>query len=262
MLGQTCRRKRFTPPMYIGEELNRYDQSEEAIIDAFRLISENGTGTLLDYGSGSGVWSLYGSNIFDQVFGIDINDVSLERARSLMEVNKVDNVKFLNLKDLENYDLPALDSVVSVMVIELARSSEVINMFRFIATHLKPGGQFLCVTRRPIGFLRTLLFMERFRWEGFRRGGRRTLASFRSAVEAIIYSKIKSIPRARFYHVPSAIIGLAEHFGLSLRASPRQLASSPTFKQLDLHCSGLWFFNIRTTDWYVFEKCEDDAIHK
>ena len=75
--------------------------------------------------------------------------------------------------------------------------------------------------------------MERFPWEGFWRGSRQTLASFCSAVEAIINSKIKSIPRARFYHVPSAIIRLAEHFGLSLKASPRRLASSPTFKKLD-----------------------------
>lgn len=247
------------PLAFIGEELNEYDQSQEAIIEAFRLISENGSGTLLDYGSGPGVWSLFGSQIFDQVFGVDIKEASLDEARSLAKANGIDNVTFTNLKDLDTVHLPPLDSMVSIMVIELARSFQVIDMFRFAATNLKPGGRFLCVSRRPIGFLRTLIFLERFRWDGVLRGSRRTLALLRSAVEAIILPKIKPIPQARFYHVPKAIIGLAAHFGLRLVASPKQLANSPTFKRLDWHCSTMWFFNLRTTDWYVFEKVGEEA---
>lgn len=242
------------PPIDIGELHREFDQSRDAIFEAFRLISENGKGALLDYGSGRGVWCLYGSQVFDQVFGVDISDAVIERARSLAKANEIDNVTFLNLKDLDTVDLPPLNSMISIGVIELARSSEVIDMFRFAATHLKPGGRFLCVSRRPIGFLRPVIFLERFRWEGVLRGARRTLALLRSAVEAIISPEIKPIPRARHYHIPKAIIGLAEHFGLRLKAGPEQLAERPTFERLDWLCSGGGLFNLRQTDWYLFEK--------
>jgi len=250
------------PPIDIGELHKEFDQSCDAIFEAFRLISESGTGALLDYGSGPGVWCLYGSLVFDQVIGVDINDAVLDRARSLAKTNQIDNATFINLKDLDGVDLPPLDSMISVGVIELARSSEIIDMFRFAATHLKPGGRFLCDSRRPIGFLRTLVYLERFRWEGVFRGARRTLALLRSAVEAIVSPDIKPISRARFYHVPKAIISLAEHSGLRLGADPEQLAKRLTFERLDWHCSGRRFLNLRQTDWYVFEKAGAEADPK
>lgn len=243
----------------IGELHKEFDRSRDSIFEALKLISENGAGSMLDYGSGLGVWCLYGSQIFDHVFGVDISDASLDVARSLAKANEIDNVTFINLKELDKVDLPPLDSMVSIMVIELARSSEVIEMFRFASAHLKYGGRFLCISRRPIGFLRTLMFLDRFRWEGMLRGGRRTLALLRSAIEAVVSPKIRPIPRARFYHAPRAIIELAKQFGLKLEVGPEQLAERSAFVQLDRHCSRPWFFGLRQTDWYVFEKAGSEA---
>jgi SAM-dependent methyltransferase len=248
-----------TPPIDFGELHNEFDQVHAAVFEAFRLITKSGKESLLDYGSGPGAWCLYGSQVFDRVFGVDISEAVLDSARSLATANEIDNVTFINLRDLETVDLPPLDSMISIGVIELAQSSEVIDIFRFAATHLKVGGRFLCNSRRPISFFRTLILLERFSVEGVFRGGRRTLALLRSAIEAIISPEIKSISRARHYHAPEAIIGLAERSGLRLEAGPVQLAKSPTFELLDWHCVRRWFFNIRQTDWYVFEKAGADS---
>lgn len=111
---------------------------------------------LINIGSGPGIWSLIGSRIFDRVIGLEVDDDWIPYANKVMADNTVDNVEFFNSATQDISQLPLADTVIAIMVLPHARSSEVIDIFRFVAEKLDKGGTFFCMTQNPVGFFRIL----------------------------------------------------------------------------------------------------------
>jgi SAM-dependent methyltransferase len=196
---------------------------------------------------------LLASEYFDEVCGIDINEEAVSSANKLMIKNGRKNLKFLNISNQTLQNLPPHDVVISIMVIELARSVDVIEIFETVGRILRPGGLFLCMTRTPTSYLKAIVLMERFRWQRFDIALKRTVALGRGALEAIFSTRVQPIERARFYHSSKEIIDLGQKKGLKLRHDPKDLAHRDEFIHIERMCTPP-FLKLRMIDWYIFEK--------
>ena len=106
-----------------------------------------------------------------------------ERGKLLLKHNNINNASFFKLKtgisDLNNSNIEPIDTLISIMVIELIPSNQVIDLFKFAHKNLSKNGKFIIVTRKRIGFIRTLVTFERFFYSSFFKALRVLLGLFR-----------------------------------------------------------------------------------
>jgi len=216
--------------------------------------------TFFDFGCGMGAWAMVASKSFDEVMGADFID-EIEKGKSLLRHNNIDNVTFKELisgiNDLDTLNIKPIDMLISIMVIELIPSSSVIDLFQFASNNLSNDGRFLIVTRKRVGFLRTLLSFERFRWENPLKALKVLRGLFRGFVISLFSNEIKPSHRPRFYHNDTEIINLAKRFDLKLYKGQKELSKIECIKSLESNISINKFFNIRQSNWYIFEKNQE-----
>ena len=147
-----------------------------------------------DYGCGVGVWGIVASEFFSKVTGADFED-KVEKGEFLLKHNNIKNASFITLKtgvsDLDNIEIEPIDLLISIMVIELIPSNQVIDLFKFASNNLSKNGKFIIVTRRRIGFIRTLLTFERFFYSSFFQALRVLIGLFRGFIISIFSNEIK-----------------------------------------------------------------------
>jgi SAM-dependent methyltransferase len=246
-------------PIDLPGETEEFRPYLDPIYRMLEFCRSESDGVLLDFGSGPGVWSLVGSKLYDQVISVDLNDRMLERAQDLFTRNGANNVEHIDLRQTPADELGEIGAAVTVGVIELAGSRHVVDMFQTVASKLKPGGVFLCMTRRPFAVLSTLFTLNRLRVDGPIKGTKRTLAVLRSALEANLSPAIRPIERARFYHSSRAIEALAADNGLILLKSPRELGPRPEFIGFEPYCAPR-LFGRPTIRWHLFQKPKSGVL--
>jgi SAM-dependent methyltransferase len=212
---------------------------------------------LLDYGCGIGVWAMIASTQFNKVTGIDFHS-EIHRGRLLLKSNNIQNVQLKTIKngtsDLVSMEIEPIDTLISIMVIELIPTSQVIDLFEFASNNLKKGGRFLFVSRKRIGFLRTLLTLERFRYSGPINAAKVYLGLARSFLMTLLFKKIMPSHRPSFYMSEIQIRNLATQFDLKVKYSPAEMAKLDCVKSLEDNVSIKKFFKFRQTNWFVLEK--------
>jgi hypothetical protein len=149
-----------------------------------------------------------------------------------------------------------IDLLISVMVVELIPCKDVIELFKFASDKLDKNGRFLIVTRRRIGYLRTLLTFERFRYNGFFRGIRVLIGLTRAFLVSLFSTEIKPVAWSRFYHNKSEILNLAKKNNLKLYKSPSELKSLDCVQYLETQITPEQFLGLRQANWFLFEKNE------
>jgi hypothetical protein len=210
-----------------------------------------------DYGCGVGVWGMVASKFFSKVTGADFED-KVQRGKLLLKHNNINNASFINLKkgvsDLDNLEIEPIDTLISIMVIELIPASQVIDLFKFASKNLSKNGKFIIVTRKRIGFIRTLVTFERFFYSSFYKAVKVLFVLFRGFVISIFSSEIKRSERTRFYHNKKEIVNTAKKFNLKLSKGPKEMAKMDSVKSLERNISVERFFNFRQSNWYLFKK--------
>lgn len=238
------------------EYSEQYSKWLDAISSLLKTISvENNH--FFDYGCGVGVWGMVASEFFTKVSGADF-EKNVERGKLLLKHNNINNASFFKLKtgisDLNNSNIEPIDTLISIMVIELIPSNQVIDLFKFAHKNLSKNGKFIIVTRKRIGFIRTLVTFERFFYSSFFKALRVLLGLFRGFLISIFSSEIRHSNRTRFYHNKQEIINTAKKFNLKLSKGPKEMAKMESVKSLERNISVEKFLNLRQSNWFVFEK--------
>jgi len=210
-----------------------------------------------DFGCGIGPWTMVAAKSFNHATGADFK-FEIEEGKSLAKLNNIQNIKFMELEsgiyDLTKQNIAPIDLLVCVMVIELIPSKDVINLFKFASEQLNENGRFLIVTRKRIGFFRTLLTFERFRYDSFFRAIRVIIGLTRAFLVSLISNEIKPTIRPRFYHNKYEILNLANSNNLILYKDPSELAKLDCVKSLETQITPETFLNFQQANWFIFEK--------
>lgn len=212
------------------------------------------SGTLVDYGCGSGPWSLVGGRIYDAVVGIDVLEHQLAHGRDMAASNGLANVRFLNLLTEAETAIGKIDAMIAIGFMPVARGDHVHQMFDFAQHHLVPGGRFLILAYRPVVFFDQIMSLEHFSYVPFGQALWRYAATARSALETIYAPKIANTPRARAYQAPRGMIELGVERGMRLAGGPDELAKLDFFQAIDSLFSGTAYRrHVRWANWYLFE---------
>ena len=210
-----------------------------------------------DFGCGVGHYAIVASKSFSQATGADFK-FQVEEGQSLAKVNDIQNLSFIQLNtgisDLTRRTIEPINLFICIMVIELIPSKDVIELFKFASEKLEKNGRFLIVTRRRVGFFRTLLTFERFRYDSFFRAIRVMIGLSRAFLVSLFSNQIKPSIRPRFYHNKSEILNLAKKNNFKLYKSPSELAKLDCVQSLETQITPEQFLGLRQANWFIFEK--------
>ncbi len=126
-------------PTEIREEIARYDELQERVGQATRDLRPD---TILELGTGAGATAglLLALHPDARLVGLDSSPQMLAAAREMLPADRIE----LRLARLEDA-LPAgpYDLVVSALTIHHLSAEEKADLFRRVATVLRPGGRFV-----------------------------------------------------------------------------------------------------------------------
>jgi tRNA (cmo5U34)-methyltransferase len=126
-------------PAEIREEIPRYDELQERVVDATRGRRVD---TVLELGTGAGETAglLLAQHPTARLIGVDSSAEMLATARDTLSSDRVE----LRLARLED-ELPAgpFDLVASALAVHHLTSEEKAGLFRRVAEVLRPGGRFV-----------------------------------------------------------------------------------------------------------------------
>ena len=228
-------------------------------IDSFIKYAADGVSKnhFFDFGCGIGPWVMMSTKTFNESTGADFK-FECEKGIELSKLNKLENINFIEYKngisDLSYFSIKPINLMVCIMVIELIPSKDVIELFKFASKNIENNGRFLILTRKRIGFLRTLLTFERFRYENPIKALRTIIGLFRGFFISIFSTNIKSSKRPRFFHNKREIINLAKKYDFNLFKGPKELSNLEFVNALEDQITPEKFFGFKQANWFIFEK--------
>jgi len=121
---------------YLTEQGKAIDKSEKDCVKSF--LDEFPKTNILELGCGTGYWSKWFVELGFSVYGIDIADKMLQKARS----KELQNCEFVNMSMTElEFEDNSIENIIAITSLEF--SSDLDETFSEIKRVLKPNGNFV-----------------------------------------------------------------------------------------------------------------------